>query len=66
MRDEQLYDKKEGSFLCTDDDVMGGIAVPCDGADDDDDDDEDEEGGVGIIGEDGTHSLCEGAFRFCF
>ena len=62
VRDEQLYDKKEGSFLCTDDGVMGGIAVSCDCADDDDDDDgEDEEEGVGSIGEDGTYSLCEGA-----
>ena len=58
MRDEQLYDKKEGSFLWNDDDVLGVVVVPCDC----DDDGEDE--GDGDIREDGAHSLCEGVFDF--
>ena len=64
VRDEQLYDKKEGSFLWKDDDVLGVVVVPCD-CDDDDDDGEDE--GDGDIREDGAHSLCEVFFFiFCF
>ena len=65
MRDEQLYDKKEGSFLWKDDDVLGVVVVPCDCDDDDDDDDDDgEDEGDRDIREDGAYSLCE--VFFCF